>query len=120
MKNIKPISPAKSALIQLSNIARKAVESGQADSVNQFLVALHAEAKDCQPEDFKTFNQWKEAGFMVVKGSKASMLWAAPRKSKTAAESEGSEDAEKAFRFWPTCNLFAPSDVAPIEQKAAA
>ena len=65
----------------------KAIGGAQAlgfDSTNDFLINLYTdEIKKVTGEllvHFKTFKQWKEEGYKVMKGSKSFKVWSTPRK----------------------------------------
>lgn len=121
MKNKKPMSQAKANLIELSKVAKQSIETGMFEgSVNEFLVDHHAANKGCTVEEFKTVSQWREFGMKIIKGTKSSMVWARPRKSEKTVETEAPdgtvESIEEKFRFWPTCNLFAPCDVEEMSE----
>lgn len=94
-------------LIEMSKFARMAVKEGIYDSVNEALKESYMEA-DEEIWEFKTFNQWKQEGATVKKGSKAYLVWGQPRQVSQAVE--GSEEPEE-FKYWPVAYLFANSQV---------
>ena len=135
-KKTKKINPetlaARQALIAMSQEAQDMMEMAEGgmelegfegcEKVNDFLLVMHQKATGC--ETFKTFHDWKKAGYKVKKGSKSYRVWGSPLKAKKqgeeqqaapAAEVKGKSDAEKTFKFWPMCSLFNDSQVEPVE-----
>lgn len=129
-KKQKKVNPetvaARKLLIAMSQEAQDIIESGLdvegfegCEKVNDFLLVMHQQATGC--ETFKTFHDWKKAGYKVKKGSKSYRVWGSPLKAKKqgeeqpAPEVEGESDVEKTFKFWPMCSLFTENQVEPIE-----
>jgi len=135
-KKTKKINPetlaARQALIVMSQEAQDMMEMAEAgmelegfegcEKVNDFLLVMHQQATGC--EMFKTFHDWKKAGYKVKKGSKSYRVWGSPLKAKKqgeeqqakpAPETESKSDAEKTFKFWPMCSLFTENQVEPIK-----
>jgi hypothetical protein len=135
-KKIKKVNPetaaARQALIAMSQEAQDMMEMAEngmelegfedCEKVNDFLLVMHQQATGC--EHFKTFHDWKKAGYKVKKGSKSYRVWGSPLKAKKpgeeqqaepAPEAEGKSDAAKTFKFWPMCSLFTENQVEPIE-----
>ena len=121
---------ARQALIAMSQEAQDMMEMAEGgmeldgfegcEKVNDFLLVMHQQATGC--EMFKTFHDWKKAGYRVKKGSKSYRVWGSPLKAKKQGEeqqakpeTESKSDAEKTFKFWPMCSLFTESQVEPIE-----
>jgi len=121
---------ARQALIAMSQEAQDMMEMAEngmelagfegCEKVNDFLLVMHQQATGC--EQFKTFHDWKKAGYKVKKGSKSFRVWGSPLKAKKQGEEQQAEpatesktDAEKTFRFWPMCSLFTENQVEPIE-----
>jgi hypothetical protein len=74
----------------------------QSQNLNQALIELY---KNTNPDvkDLQTFLQWKNAGYKVVKGAKAFVIW-------------GSKQTDKAGNpYYPLCYLF--SDKQVIKEK---
>lgn len=133
-KKVNPeTAAARKLLIAMSQEAQdmmEMVENGMelegfegCEKVNDFLLVMHQQATGC--EQFKTFHEWKKAGYKVKKGSKSYRVWGSPLKAKKpgeeqqqvepAAEADGKNDAEKTFKFWPMCSLFTENQVEPID-----
>lgn len=94
-------------LIGLSQVIRIAVKEGIYDSVNEGLRETYEEANE-EITEFNTFNQWKEQGYTIKKGSKAFLFWGQPR--QVSQVPEGSTEPEE-FKYWPICYLFANTQV---------
>ncbi len=93
----------------ISKVAQLAIKTGatQAQTVNEFVTDQY---KSDNPgiEEFNTFNQWREKGFKIIKGSTAFVVWGSPRKGKLeepVKNADGKEDDE--FEFFPLCYLFS-------------
>lgn len=105
-------------LIELSQGARALIETGEYATVNEALIGVYAEENE-GIEKFKTFGQWKNDGYTIVKGSTAFLVWGQPRKVEQVPE--GADEPEE-FKYWPLCYLFAntqvfkPGEEKPIEQ----
>jgi hypothetical protein len=95
-----------------------AAMTGQMMSVNQGLI-FHYEIKTgCK--DFRTFHQWKEAGYKVKKGAESFRVWGSPIKATSKTELvEGDEPAEDKYKYWPMCCLFNESQVEPFDREPA-
>lgn len=69
--------------------------------------------------DWKTFKQWKEEGFRVMKGEKGFPLWAKPLVSQedeqgnieTEQLKEGELTYSEKVSYWPMCYLFHAGQV---------
>ncbi|MCU7879296.1 MAG: YdaF family protein [Candidatus Thiodiazotropha sp. (ex Lucinoma aequizonata)] len=133
-KKTKKVNPetvaARQALIAMSQEAQDMMEMAEngmeldgfegCEKVNDFLLVMHQQASGC--EQFKTFHDWKKAGYKVKKGSKSYRVWGSPLKAKKQGEeqpaepaAEGKSDAEKTFKFWPMRSLFTENQVEPID-----
>jgi len=95
------------ALIAQSRLIRVLIETGEYDSVNEGLKDLICE-KNPEIKELRTFGQWKEEGYTIVKGSRAFILWGQPRQISQVPEGE-TEPEE--FKYWPLCYLFADTQV---------
>ena len=91
------------ALIAASQGIRILVKEGVYNNVNEGLLEMYTE-ENPDIEEFNTFNQWKEQGYTINKGSKAFIIWGQPRKAEQTPE--GSEEHEE-FKYWPICYLFS-------------
>ena len=100
------------SLIELSKLARVLVHSGAAEGVNDGLITIYSE-QDKNINEFNTFNQWRQKGFIIVKGSKSFLVWGQPRKATQTPE--GSTEPED-YKFWPLCYLFADTQVFKKEE----
>ena len=94
-------------LIALSQGIRQLVKEGAYNTVNEGLHEMYAE-ENPEIEEFNTFNQWKEEGFTIKKGSKAFLFWGQPRKANQIPE--GSDEPEE-YKYWPICYLFSNEQV---------
>jgi hypothetical protein len=117
---------ARKALIAMSQTAQDMIDSGMITEefegcikVNDFLMVMHQKASGCQ--DFRTFHNWKKAGFKVKKGAKSYRVWGSPLDAKkqeaqqAAADGNSSSDAVDTFKYWPMCSLFNESQVEPLD-----
>jgi len=95
-------------LKQLSRTLQLQMKSGAADfdSVNEGLIQLYT--ADGEHSTFKTFQQWKDEGKFIIKGSKAFVIWGSPRKAVRPEAEEGEDDE---FKYWPLCYLFSNKQV---------
>ena len=75
----------RAALIQLSAAIRILVKAGAIDSVNEGLKEIYEKA-DPNISEFRTFWQWKDAGYTITRGSKAFLIWGQPRQGSQVAE----------------------------------
>jgi hypothetical protein len=126
-KKQKKVNPetvaARQLLIAMSQEAQDFIESGlevegfeECEKVNDYLLVMHQQATGC--ETFKTFHEWKKAGYSVKRDMKAFRIWGSPVKAKKAeaqAQAESDTDAENTFKYWPMCCLFNESQVERIE-----
>lgn len=94
-------------LIVRSQLVRPLVEEGEYETVNEGLLETYR-AEHTGAEEFNTFNQWKEKGCTINKGSKAFIIWGQPRKAQQVPE--GSEEPEE-YKYWPICYLFSNEQV---------
>lgn len=131
----KAISPAKKELIKMSKEAKsirkhmvdmaktpeQALEA-QLTTINQILMEMHQKATG--QTEFKTFHDWKKAGFKVRKGEKSFRIWGKPRKCKKSVDvvkvDTGEETTkEKEFELFPMCCMFHRGQVEPLEKEPA-
>lgn len=102
-------------LIVLSASARMLIAMGHAATVNEGLQLIY---RNEHPEinEFNTFNQWKEKGYSIEKGSKAFLVWGSPRDVKQTPD--GAQEPEE-YKYWPLCYLFADTQVRASESQPA-
>ena len=114
-KQVYEISPAKAELIQLSETVRLLQQIGEIDvysTLNEALIQYYRKTENDEELIFKTFNQWKEEGFSVIKGSKAFKVWSAKIKATTMeAGPEGESAKAKEYKFFNVCCLFSSNQV---------
>ena len=91
-------------LLALSRAAKMAVSSGQFDTINEALIDLYTTAEH---NDFRTFWEWKDAGYSIKKGVTAFKVWGRPKK----AQKQEPKDANDEFKYWPICYLFSNAQV---------
>jgi hypothetical protein len=107
----KKVNVNKEALIILSDdlrLAQQLCKFPCFGTINQALIHYYKLQAQDMTLEFKTFNQWKELGCKIVKGSKAVYVWGSKREGTSKdAESE----KESSFQFFPTCALFSSAQV---------
>jgi hypothetical protein len=110
-KELTPIQEKRELLKRLSKAAAAFVENGEYPTINEAII--NTAYKSDIHKNFKTFNQWKAAGFFVQKGEKAFLVWGRPtEEQETEKGAEPSTEAEG--RFFPLAFLFSN---AQVEQK---
>lgn len=108
----------------VSNMLKKAVQSGQIPpsedgTINGLLRDMYAQQGHTE---LKTFDEWKEAGYIVRKGQKAILLWGKPRKHNAGKENaEAGEDtdqqtSEQQDDFFPVCYVFSNLQVHAMNE----
>lgn len=105
-------------LIQLSKLSRLLIETGEVETVNEGLIYLYEQQNE-GAEEWNTFNQWKQEGYIVAKGSKAFCVWGQPR--HVIQTPEGATEPEE-YKYWPLCYLFNNLQVikpTPAESRPA-
>lgn len=114
-KKVYEISPAKAELIQLSETVRLLQQLGELkvySTLNEALIEYYRKAEGDSELVFKTFNQWKEEGFSVIKGCKAFKIWSAKiNATKLEAGAEGESAKAKEFKFFNVCCLFSSNQI---------
>lgn len=93
------------ALRELSVALRPAVSAGDYATINEALIDAYSKNGH---DEFKTFNQWKNEGKSIIKGSKAFVVWAKP-KDIPHPDPEAEQDE---FSYYPLCYLFSNKQVA--------
>ena len=100
-------------LIEISNIAKKLREAEALDmTINEILLKIIYDTKEVK--EFNTFNQWKERGYTIIKGSKAFLIWGQPvnKQKKDKAKEQGKESEEgDEYEYFPVCYLFSDKQV---------
>lgn len=111
---------AREVLIALSGVAKDKIEAlailtGEELGVNEMLIKTYKEESGAVT--FKTFHDWKKAGFNVNKGEVAYRIWGNPIKAKKLERIEGEtnittgEDEENSYKYWPMCCVFSDLQV---------
>ena len=104
------IFEARQELISHSNQVRKLVEKGKFSTINE---AIRETVYQVQGfTDLRTFDQWKESGFSVKKGSKGLPLWSEPQPTPA--------DGDKKFSAFRVTYYFAAEQVHASRQQTAA
>ena len=113
------------ALVAASAEAKTAIQfivakGGKELSVNEYLMVIHRTESGCK--DFRTFTQWKQAGFRVLKGSTSYDIWGTPRQTKAAdaVDEKGDTEEGREYSLFPVCSLFGAHQVERIEGPGAA
>ncbi len=111
------IKETRNQLIQVSNIAKKLRETeGLEMTINEILLKIIYDTKGCT--EFNTFNQWKQKGYTIIKGSKAFLIWGQPiNKQKDDQQGKQNEEDEDEFKYFPLCYLFSDKQVYKKEQQ---
>ena len=79
-------------------------------TLNYIIVNMYKNETNCKV--FKTFHDWKKAGYKVNKGVKGFAVWGTPKRIKDKLETEVGEVLEgESWEFWPLCYLFNESQV---------
>lgn len=101
-------------LIEISQVAKQLLQTGEFSTVNEAI--LNGIYKEQHPdiETFKTYNQWKNEGRQVIKGSKGFVVWGKPKK---AQEENPNTDEKEAYKYWPMCYLFSNLQTEPMPPK---
>ena len=101
----------------VSNMLKKAVQSGQIPpsedgTINGLLRDMYAQQGHTE---LKTFDEWKEAGYIVRKGQKAILLWGKPRKHNAGEDTE-QQTSEQQDDFFPVCYVFSNLQVHAMKE----
>lgn len=84
--------------------------------VNDLLIDYYNEV--FKTTELNTYEQWKNKGFQVKKGSQSYMVWATPRNIKVKDKKSDNTETDKEIKdFFAVCHLFDVSQVAPIQTK---
>jgi len=100
-------------LIAMSQNIRLAVKEGIYDTVNEGLKEFY-EGENPEIKEFNTFNQWKEKGYTIIKGSKAFLFWGQPRNYSQVPE--GGQEPEE-YKYFPIAYLVSNLQVMKPEQE---
>lgn len=130
MTKVKEKSETRTKLIEYSVLARKMKTEAlaKAQTAQEIDFWTYRGINDIIKNDIyfldkvelKTFNQWRQLGATIIKGSKGYPLWGQPLKAtaKIQVERNGSaEDEESQYEFWPICILFSSEQVITPESK---
>lgn len=101
---------------------KTAIRTGVMLTVNEVLLSFYKDESGAK--DFRRFDEWKEAGFMVKKGESAYRVWGTPKQFSKNQEMENvatgnTESIESKFEFWPMCCIFNENQVEPLKAGAA-
>lgn len=103
---------ARKQLIALSQQAKQLIENSPVPlTVNQALVMIYKDQTEA--EEFKTFKQWKEDGYLVIKGQSSFRVWGKPLKA--SKQQPDNPDEQQEYKLWPMCCLFSNLQVEQIE-----
>lgn len=112
--SLKKISQeAKAVRLGMVQEAKTLDEKMAADAlgVNEVIVMMYQ--KSTGFNDFKTFADWKKAGYSVNKGETGFPVWGKPRKVKQSmTDEEDRELVADEWEFYPVCYLFNESQVS--------
>jgi len=68
--------------------------------------------------EFKTFQQWKKAGYMIKKGSKGFDIWGSPREEqRTLQHKKTGKVKVEAVEFYPLAVVFSAKQVEKMKAK---
>lgn len=79
-------------------------------TINDLLIRYY-EKQAGAPLDLNTYEQWRERGYQVRKGSVSFMVWGKPlnTKKKEDPDNPNTDDTEGKEDFFPVCHLFDKS-----------
>lgn len=79
-------------------------------TVNDLLIRYY-EKQAGAPLDLNTYEQWRERGYQVRKGSVSFMVWGKPLNTKKKKEDPDNPDTNEEGKedFFPVCHLFDKS-----------
>lgn len=114
VENLTTIEEKRSFLRKLSDTVSQLVEQGEFENINEAVIDTFYKT-DAHTE-FKTFNDWKNEGYSIKKGSKAFIVWGKPKKTQDAemAEAKGNDapvQDEDTRTFFPIAFLFSNAQV---------
>lgn len=97
-------------LKKLSKPLKKKVEKGKFENINQGLKALYSKQGHTE---LKTLSEWNKAGYSVIKGEHAHLLWG---KKKTRPNTDENATTDS-YKFNPICFVFSQLQVKAKEVK---
>jgi len=65
--------------------------------------------KDATNTEFRTFNEWKQEGFSIIKDSHGFVVWGRPLNSQRIEKGEEPDDENE--RFYPISHIFSNAQV---------
>jgi len=104
-------------MIEMAKTPEQALEASLL-TINNILIMNYTKETGCT--EFKTFHDWKKAGFKVKKGSTAFRIWGKPIKANKPDQEEVDPEEKDQFKMFPMCCLFSESQVEPLEKEVAA
>lgn len=113
-KETRKTNPRREEIKGLSAGLKELVKMGEIPSINEGLKEIY---KASGHEELKTLRQWNRDGKRVIKGEKALLLWASPRKIDFKKASQD-EEADK-LDFFPICYVFSNKQVCEKEEGGA-
>lgn len=97
-------------MIKEAKTPRQAVMAADV-TLNSIIVNSYINETGCS--QFKTFHDWKKAGYKVNKGESGFSVWGTPKRVKDKVEAADGEVLEgESWEFWPLCYLFNESQVS--------
>ena len=118
-------NPRKAELIRISNEMREKRDLGRKNSkshqellfwtfvgINDLIKSMYYE--QAGTEDFRTFSDWREAGFKIKKGEKGWIIWGQKRSVPNSEKSPQDDEMVDEYKFFPTCYLFNNNQVEPM------
>lgn len=105
-KETRKTNPRREELKKLSAGLKELVKMGTIPTINEGLKEIY---KSNGHYELKTLRQWNRVGKRVIKGEKALLLWASPRKIDIK-KAEKDKEADK-MDFFPICYVFSNKQV---------
>ncbi len=111
----RPIDIARENLKLLSLEVKDLVEDGTFFTINDAIIETLY--KDDTHREFKSYRQWKAAGYHINKGEKAYLLWARPKQIQkpTVEETSTDEQLDDMLKYFPIAYLFSNAQVSKIQ-----
>jgi hypothetical protein len=119
-------NPKKEMLISFSKVAKKLRQDMAEGATDQeeaffwasrtvnFMLLNHVYATD-EATEFNTFNQWKERGTTIKKGSKAFAIWGQPIAGRKPDKKTEPDQEPDEYEYFPMCFLFSDKQVITAE-----
>ncbi len=95
-------------MVQMASTQVEALEASLL-TINDVLIMGYTKETGCS--DYRTFHDWKKAGFKVKKHSTAFRIWGKPIKAKKPDQEKVDPEKQYAFKMFPMCCLFNESQV---------